>query len=173
MHSCLSSPCGWCSVTQCPTLCNPMDWSTPASPVLHHLLEFAQTHVHWVGDANQTSHPLTRLSSWGWRGCLFLLPAQCSSTSSRWLLVWGGGLLVSPWGCLFVSFFFFNISFLLKKNYFIFGCGGSSLVLGLFCRCRGQGLLSSGVRWLLLWSTDSRACGLQKLRLPGSRVQAQ
>ena len=175
MHSCLSSPCGWCSVTQCPTLCNPMDWSTPASPVLHHLLEFAQTHVHWVGDANQTSHPLTRLNSWGWRGqCLFLLPAQCGSTSSRWLLVWGGGLLVSPWGCLFVSFFFLNISFLFfKTNYFIFGCGGSSLVLGLFCRCREQGLLSSGVRSLVVEHRLCRACGLQKLRLPGSRVQAQ
>ena len=48
-----------CSVTQpCPTLCNPMDYSTPGSPVLHHLLELVQTHVHWVGDAIQLSHPL-------------------------------------------------------------------------------------------------------------------
>ena len=30
------------------TLCDPMDCSTPGFPVLHHLLEFAQTHVHWV-----------------------------------------------------------------------------------------------------------------------------
>ena len=30
----------------CPILCNPMDYSTPGSPVLHHLPEFAQTHVH-------------------------------------------------------------------------------------------------------------------------------
>ena len=35
----------------CPTLCNPMDCSTPGSPVLHCLPEFAQIHVHWVGDA--------------------------------------------------------------------------------------------------------------------------
>ena len=36
-----------CSVTQsCPTLCDPMDYSTPGFPVLYHLLEFAQTHVH-------------------------------------------------------------------------------------------------------------------------------
>ena len=41
----------------CLTLCNPMDCSTPGLPV-HHLLEFAQTHVHWVGDAIQPSHPL-------------------------------------------------------------------------------------------------------------------
>ena len=36
----------------------PMDCSTPGFPVLHHLLEFAQTHVHWVSDAIQPSHPL-------------------------------------------------------------------------------------------------------------------
>ena len=48
-----------CSVAQsCPTLCDPMDCSTPGFPVLHHLLEFAQTHVHWVGDAIWPSHPL-------------------------------------------------------------------------------------------------------------------
>ena len=36
-------------------LCNSMDWSTPGFPVLHHLLEFAQTHVHWVSDAIQST----------------------------------------------------------------------------------------------------------------------
>ena len=35
-----------------------MDCSTPGFPVLHHLLELAQTHVHRVGDAIQPSHPL-------------------------------------------------------------------------------------------------------------------
>ena len=40
------------------TLCDPMDCSTPGFPVLHCLLEFAQTHVHWFGDAIQPSHPL-------------------------------------------------------------------------------------------------------------------
>ena len=35
----------------CPALCDPMDRSTPGFPVLHHLLEFAQIHVHWVSDA--------------------------------------------------------------------------------------------------------------------------
>ena len=43
----------------CPSLCNPMDCSLPGFPVLHYLLEFAQTHVHWVDDANQLSHPLS------------------------------------------------------------------------------------------------------------------
>ena len=48
------------SVTQsCPTLCNPMDCSTPGLPVHHQLPEFTQTHVHWVGDAIQPFHPLS------------------------------------------------------------------------------------------------------------------
>ena len=48
------------SVTQsCPTLCNPMDCSTPGFPVHHQLPDLAQTHVHWVGDAIQLSHPLS------------------------------------------------------------------------------------------------------------------
>ena len=48
-----------CSVTKsCPTLCDPVDYSTPGFPVLHHLLEFAQTHVHCISDAIQPSHPL-------------------------------------------------------------------------------------------------------------------
>ena len=49
-----------CSVTlSCPTLCDPMDYCTPGFPVLHRLLEFTQTHVHWVSDAVQPSHPLS------------------------------------------------------------------------------------------------------------------
>ena len=48
------------AVTQsCPTLCNPMNRSTPGLPVHHKLPEFTQTHVHRVGDAIQPSHPLS------------------------------------------------------------------------------------------------------------------
>ena len=39
-------------------LCDPMDCSTPGLPVHHQLLEFTQTHVHWVGDTIQPSYPL-------------------------------------------------------------------------------------------------------------------
>ena len=47
------------SVAQsCPTLCNPMNPSTPGLPVHHQLPESTQTHVHWVSDAIQPSHPL-------------------------------------------------------------------------------------------------------------------
>ena len=56
-HSSLGGGC--CSVAQsCPTLGDPVDCSTPGSSVLHCLSEFAQTHVLWVSDAIQPSHPL-------------------------------------------------------------------------------------------------------------------
>ena len=42
----------------CPTLCDPMNCSTPGLPVHHQLPEFTQTHIHRVGDAIQPSHPL-------------------------------------------------------------------------------------------------------------------
>ena len=48
------------SVAQsCPTLFNPMDCTTPGLPVHHQLLELTQTHVHWLSDAIQPSHPLS------------------------------------------------------------------------------------------------------------------
>ena len=61
-----------CSVAKsCLALCDPIDYNTTGFPVLHHLLEFAQTHVHWVDDAIQPSHPLLPL---------FLLPLVFPST---------------------------------------------------------------------------------------------
>ena len=49
-----------CSVTQlCMILCDFMDCNTPGFPVLHCLQEFVETHVHWVDDAIQPSHPLS------------------------------------------------------------------------------------------------------------------
>ena len=58
----LSRPrsCCCCSVTKsCLTLCDSMDCSTPGSPVLHYLPEFAQIQVHWVSDVIQSSHLLS------------------------------------------------------------------------------------------------------------------
>ena len=52
------------SVAQsCPTLCDPRDCSTPGLPVHHQLLELLKTHVHWVSDAIQPSHPLSSPSA--------------------------------------------------------------------------------------------------------------
>ena len=78
-----------CSVAQsCPILCDPLNCSTPGFPVLHHLLEFAQTHVHWVSDAIQPSHPplpssppTLNLSQhqglFQWVGCLHPVAKYC------------------------------------------------------------------------------------------------
>ena len=85
------------SVTQsCLTLCNPMDCSTPGLPVYHQLLEFTQTHVHWVGDAIQPSHPLSPL----------LLPSSIfpsirvfsneSVPRIRWPKCWSFNFSISP-----------------------------------------------------------------------------
>ena len=55
--------CCYCSVAKlCPTLCDPMECSTSGFPVPYHLLKFVQTHIHWVGDAIQPSHPLLSTS---------------------------------------------------------------------------------------------------------------
>ena len=66
-HALLFSWGGWTHqlspVTQsCPTLCDPMDCSTPGFPVYRLLPKLAQTHVHWISDAIQTSHPRSSLS---------------------------------------------------------------------------------------------------------------
>ena len=54
-----SSSVQFSSVTQlCPTLCDPMNRSTPGLPVHHQLPEFTQSHIHRVSDAIQPSHPL-------------------------------------------------------------------------------------------------------------------
>ena len=86
-----------CSVTQsCLTLSDPADCNMTAFPVLHHLLEFAQTHVHWAGDAIQPSHPLSPL---------LLLPSIFPSIrvfSSelvpciRWPMCWSFSFSISP-----------------------------------------------------------------------------
>ena len=73
------------SVAQsCPTLCDPMNHSTPGLPVHHQLPEFTQTHVHRVGDAIQPSHPLSSPSPPAPQA----LPASGSFPMSQ-LFAWG------------------------------------------------------------------------------------
>ena len=60
----ISTSVQFSSVAQsCPTLCDPMNHSTPGFPVHHQLLEFTQTHVHCVSDAIHPSHPVIPFSS--------------------------------------------------------------------------------------------------------------
>ena len=85
-----------CLVTKsCTTLTDPMDCSMPGFPVLYQVPEFAQTHVHWVGDAIQPAHPLSPL---------FLLPlffpsirafSKESTLPSRWLKYWSFSFSIS------------------------------------------------------------------------------
>ena len=68
----------------CPTLCDPMNRSTPGFPVHHQLLEFTQTHAHRVGDAIYISSSVVPFSS-----CPQSLPASGSFPMSQ-LFAWGG-----------------------------------------------------------------------------------
>ena len=72
------------SAQSCPTLCNPMNRSTPGLPVHHQLTEFTQTHVRRVGDAIQTSHPLSSPSHPAPN------PSQSGSFPMSQLFSWGG-----------------------------------------------------------------------------------
>ena len=80
----------------CPTLCEPMNRSTPGLPVHHHLPEFTQTHVHRVSDAIQPSHPLSSLL------LLPLIPPSIRVFSSestlriRWPKHWSITSSISP-----------------------------------------------------------------------------
>ena len=61
------------------TLCNPMNCGTPGFPVLHYIPEFAQTHVHWLSNAIQPSHPPTP----PFFSCPQFFPASWSFQMSR------------------------------------------------------------------------------------------
>ena len=80
-----SSSVQFISVAQsCLILCDPMNCSMPGLPVHHWLLEFTQTHVHWVGDAIQPSHPLLSPSPPAPN------PSQHQSFPMSQLFIWGG-----------------------------------------------------------------------------------
>ena len=67
-----------------PTLCDPMNHSTPRLPVHHQLPEFTQTHIYWVSDAIQPSHPLSSPSPPAPN------PSQHQSFPMSQLFTWGG-----------------------------------------------------------------------------------
>ena len=70
------------------TVCNPIDFSTPGFPVLHYLPEFAQIHVHWVGNAVQPSHPLPPSSPFAFNLSHHQGLFQWVSSLHRWPKYW-------------------------------------------------------------------------------------
>ena len=70
-------------VQSCPTFCDPRNCSTAGFSVHHQLTELAQTHVHWVGDAIQSSYPLWSLQSFPASGSFPIRwPKYCSCSFS-------------------------------------------------------------------------------------------
>ena len=77
-------------------LCDPMDCSTPAFPVLHYFLELAQTPVHWIGDAIQPSHPLSFPSSPAFNFSSIRIFSSEPALCIRWPKYWSFSFSISP-----------------------------------------------------------------------------
>jgi len=89
--------CKFSSVVQsCPTLCDPMDCSTPGIPVHYQLPEPAQTHAHGVGDAIQPSHPLSSPSPPAFNLSQHQVFSKESVLCIRWPKYWSFSLSISP-----------------------------------------------------------------------------
>ena len=85
------------SVAQsCLTLCNPTDYRTPGFHVHHQLLELAQTHVHRLGDAIQSPHPLLSPSPPGFKLPSIRVFSNESVLCIRWPKYWSFSFSMSP-----------------------------------------------------------------------------
>ena len=100
VFSCCITNCqktyGYSVAKSCLTLCNSVDYSMPDFPVLHYLLDFDQTHVHWDGDASQTSHPVFPFFS-----CPLIFPrirvfSNESALHIGWPKYWSFSFSISP-----------------------------------------------------------------------------
>ena len=80
----------------CLTLCDPMDCSIPVLPVHHQLLEFTQTHAHWVSDAIQPSHPLSSPSPPSFNLSQHQVFSNESVLHIRWTKDWSFSFSISP-----------------------------------------------------------------------------
>ena len=80
----------------CPTLCDPMNRSTPGLPVHHQLLEFTHSHVHRVGDAIQPSHPLLSPSPPASNPSQHQSLSNESTLRMRWPKYWSFSFSISP-----------------------------------------------------------------------------
>ena len=79
-----------------PTVCDPMNRSMPGLPVHHQLPEFTQTHVHWVGDAVQPSHPLSSPSPPAPSPPSIRVFSSESTLCMRWPKYWSCSFSISP-----------------------------------------------------------------------------
>ena len=79
-----------------PTLCDPINCSMPGLPVHHQLPEFTQTHVHWVGDAIQPSHPLSFPSPPAPSSPSIRVFSSESTLHMRWPKYWSFSFSISP-----------------------------------------------------------------------------
>ena len=80
----------------CPTLCDPMDCSTPGFPVHHQLLEFTQAHVHWVSNAILPSHPLWPPSPPAFNLSQHWVFSNELALHIRWAKYWSFSFSISP-----------------------------------------------------------------------------
>ena len=119
MVAVVSGVCCFSVAQSCPTLCDPMDCSTPGLPLHHQLPELAQTRVHWVGEAIQPSRPLDAIRA---------LP-KCSTTV-QWVIRKTDLVLGLICGVL---------QFVFAKGWHVFGSAQQTLstcnVSGLLKRC--------------------------------------
>ena len=83
-------------IQSCPTLCDPMNCSTPGLPVHHQLLESTQTHVHRVGDAIQPSHPLSSPSPSAPNPSRIRVFSSESTLCIRWPKYWSFSFNIIP-----------------------------------------------------------------------------
>ena len=88
---------GCCLVAKsCPTLCDPVNCSTPGFPALHYVPEYAQTHLHWVDDAIQLSHPLSSPSPPALNFPSIRLFSNESVLCVSWPMYWSFTCSISP-----------------------------------------------------------------------------
>ena len=81
-----------------------MDCSMPGLSVLHHLLEFAQTHIHWVSDAAQPSHPLLLPSSLAFNLSQHQVFSNASALPIGWPKYWSLSMSLSNEYSMLISF---------------------------------------------------------------------
>ena len=153
------------SVAQlCPTLCDPMDWSTPGLPVHHRLLEFTQTHVHWsVMPSNHLilSHPFSF--------CLQSFPASGSFPMSQFFASGGQSIGVSasasllpmntqdwfPWGLTGLLDLTKEAKDVYHKNY-ITPTQGITEDTDVVCSCSGRLTMVKALSLSITWVDNIR-----------------